>query len=326
MTRTKPVQRKRKRAGYDTAWKEVIKVGFEPFMELLFPGIHRDIDFSRDIEFLDKELSQLFPESKTKKRVADILIKVYLQGGSKKSIWILFHIEVQGQKDPQFMIRVFIYHYRIFDRYKDKGIDVVSLAVLADEDPEYRPTEFAVKHWGFEHRLKIPIAKLIDFKLKSHLRKKLETSTNPMAIVVKAVLKSHEAKQATDKEKSSIKWDLIKKCYRKGYTKNQIEMLLKFIDWIIRLPDAYQQELSIKIAKLEEEQKMNLVTSWERLAERKGKRKGKQEGKQEGKIEIAQRMLKDNLPLESIAKYTGLSESDIKNLMKSSANSHSASL
>jgi predicted transposase/invertase (TIGR01784 family) len=71
---------------------------------------------------------------------------------------------------------------------------------------------------------------------------------------------------------------------------------------------------------------MNLVTSWERLAERKGKRKGKQEGKQEGKIEIAQRMLKDNLPLESIAKYTGLSESDIKNLMKSSANSHSASL
>jgi hypothetical protein len=241
MTRTKPVQRKRKRAGYDTAWKEVIKVGFEPFMELLFPEIHRDIDFSRDIEFLDKELSQLFPESKTKKRVADILIKVYLQGGSKKSIWILFHIEVQGQKDPQFMIRVFIYHYRIFDRYKDKGIDVVSLAVLADEDPEYRPNEFAVKHWGFEHRLKIPIAKLIDFKLKSHLRKKLETSTNPMAIVVKAVLKSHEAKQAADKEKSSIKWDLIKQCYRKGYTKNQIEMLLKFIDWIIRLPDAYQQ-------------------------------------------------------------------------------------
>lgn len=67
---------------------------------------------------------------------------------------------------------------------------------------------------------------------------------------------------------------------------------------------------------------MNFVTSWERLAERKGKRKGRQEGK----IEIAQRMLKDNLPLESIAKYTGLSERDIKNLVKPSANSHSALL
>ena len=67
---------------------------------------------------------------------------------------------------------------------------------------------------------------------------------------------------------------------------------------------------------------MNFVTSWERLAERKGKRKGKQERK----IEIAQRMLKDNLPLESIAKYTGLSESDIKELMNSSSNSQSISL
>jgi predicted transposase/invertase (TIGR01784 family) len=151
-----------------------------------------------------------------------------------------------------------------------------------------------------------------------------------MGIVVKAVLKSHEAKRTSDEEKSIIKWDLIKQCYRKGYTKNQIEMLLKFIDWVIRLPDAYQRELSIKIAKLEEEQKMNYVTSWERLAEQKGKRKGKQEGKhvgkQEEKFEIAQRMLKDNLSLESIAKYTGLSESEIKNLMKSSANSLSVSL
>jgi predicted transposase/invertase (TIGR01784 family) len=36
------------------------------------------------------------------------------------------------------------------------------------------------------------------------------------------------------------------------------------------------------------------------------KEEGKIEGKIEGKMEIAQQMLKDGLPIETICKYTGL--------------------
>ncbi|OAV74637.1 hypothetical protein Barb7_01833 [Bacteroidales bacterium Barb7] len=44
------------------------------------------------------------------------------------------------------------------------------------------------------------------------------------------------------------------------------------------------------------------------------KAEGKAEGKAEEKIEIAQRMLSDNEPIEKIMKYTGLSTEEINNL------------
>lgn len=53
--------------------------------------------------------------------------------------WLLLHIELQSQMDSGFPKRMFIYHYRIYDRY-DR--EVVSLAVLGDEQPNWRPTEY----------------------------------------------------------------------------------------------------------------------------------------------------------------------------------------
>ena len=55
----------------------------------------------------------------------------------------------------------------------------------------------------------------------------------------------------------------------------------------------------------------------------KGKAEGKAEGivegeargKAEGRFEIARTMLQNNEPLEKIITYTGLSETEVKNLM-----------
>ncbi len=46
---------------YDSAWKEVIEEHFESFLEFFFPEIHKDIDFSKEFEFLSKELRQISP-------------------------------------------------------------------------------------------------------------------------------------------------------------------------------------------------------------------------------------------------------------------------
>lgn len=40
----------------------------------------------------------------------------------------------------------------------------------------------------------------------------------------------------------------------------------------------------------------------------------RQEGRQEEKIEIARNMLKDNLPISTIIKYTGLSKEEVEKL------------
>ena len=48
---------------------------------------------------------------------------------------------------------MFIYNYRIFDRY---GVDVISLAILADSVESFRVNKYERKYWGFELRFKFP--------------------------------------------------------------------------------------------------------------------------------------------------------------------------
>lgn len=57
--------------------------------------------------------------------MVDKLAQVYLKNGA--ATWLLIHIEVQGRPPRGFNERMYIYHYRIFDRYR---VPVMSLAVV----------------------------------------------------------------------------------------------------------------------------------------------------------------------------------------------------
>ena len=129
-----------------------------------------------------------------------------------------------------------------------------------------------------------------------------------MAMVVNAQLRSYELKKAGNKKKSTVKWELIRQCYERGYTKKRIDALLKFIDWLIHIPDDLNKQLTKKISKLEEEYKMPYVTSWEKIA----KKEGEKIGEENKAKDTAKRMLEDDVSIENIAKYTGLTEKEIK--------------
>jgi predicted transposase/invertase (TIGR01784 family) len=60
---------------------------------------------------------------------------------------------------------------------------------------------------------------------------------------------------------------------------------------------------------------MPYLASWERSAKREGKREGRKEGMEENAKETAKRMLEDGLPIETISKYTGLTEKEVKELI-----------
>jgi predicted transposase/invertase (TIGR01784 family) len=51
-----------------------------------------------------------------------------------------------------------------------------------------------------------------------------------------------------------------------------------------------------------------------KIGESRGEKKGLELGEKRGKIETAKRMLEDGLPIETISKYTGLTEDEIKKL------------
>ena len=89
---------------------------------------------------------------------------------------------MQSQVDASFSERMFVYYYRLYDRYKKQ---VVSLAILGDENAQWRPKEYSSELWGCGIRMWYPIAKLDDYRQQWH---ELEQSTNPFAVVVMAYL------------------------------------------------------------------------------------------------------------------------------------------
>src|SRR5207248_3994651 len=119
-------------ADYDSPWKEALDLYFEAFLALLFPYIHAQIDWARGYEALDKELQQVTREAELGRRYVDKLVKVWTKDGAE--CWVLIHVEVQTARDVEFPKRMYVYNYRVFDRYNRP---VASLAVLADGDPDW---------------------------------------------------------------------------------------------------------------------------------------------------------------------------------------------
>jgi hypothetical protein len=307
---------------YDSAWKKVIRQLIEDFLEFFFPDIYHAVDFSKKIEFLDKELKEIDPDSNVGDRIADVLAKVHLKDGSIKYICVIIHIEVQDQPRPNFMERMFIYYYRIFDKEKDEKIPIISVAILTDTNENYRPNEYCTKLLGFELRMKIPIVKIIDYRLNKKLREKVETSANPMSLVVKAQLKSHEVKKADDNTRFEVTKELIRQCYKHGYSREKTKTILNFFDWVIRLPDTYKEHIKEVIKKIEEEYKMEYVPIWLRderevgikIGEEKGIKIGEEKGKEEKAKETAKKMLEKGFEIDLVMDLTGLGKEVVEKL------------
>ncbi|KPA17973.1 hypothetical protein MHK_001817, partial [Candidatus Magnetomorum sp. HK-1] len=86
------------------------------------------------------------------------------------------------------------------------------------------------------------------------------------------------------------KIELAKMIYNRGYTKEKIYALFKFIDWIMMLPRNLATSYRTTIYKIEEEYKMKYITSVEVIAQEEGREKGREEGKILGQIELLKKL------------------------------------
>src|SRR6266853_2034535 len=102
-------------ADYDSPWKEALDVYFRAFLAFFYPLIHTDIDWSRGVESLDKELQQIAPKSAHGRRYVDKLVKVWRKNG--REVWVLLHVEVQMHRQRGFGRRMYVYNTRIFDHF-----------------------------------------------------------------------------------------------------------------------------------------------------------------------------------------------------------------
>jgi len=257
------------RSDYDGAWKEALEQYFPEFTAFFFPQIYAGVDWFRGYEFKDKELRKITIDAEFGKRRGDRLVKVWRKNGDEARVFV--HVEVQSQRQSSFERRMYVYNYRLFDRFR---CHVVSLAVLGDEQHKWRPRQFERKLWGCRLKFEFPVAKLLDYGAKWN---GLEKSTNPFAVVVMAHLKAKETRN-DDERRKEWKFYLIRQLFERGYAREDVARLLRFIDWVMQLPEELDMEISQMVQEVVEEEQATYITSFERIGIKKGIEIGIQEG------------------------------------------------
>ena len=159
---------------------------------------------------------------------------------------------------------------------------------------KWRPHNYEFSLPGTSLNFEFSTVKLLDYRERWD---KLKSSQNLFAWVVMAHLKMQETRR--DKPSRKIwKMRLVRGLHESGYDKENVLNLFRFIDWILNLPKPLETEFWQELKAYEEDKKVPYITNVERI--------GYDRGIKEGKQTIAINMLKDSLPLETIARFTGL--------------------
>ncbi len=111
--------------------------------------------------------------------------------------------------------------------------------------------------------------------------RELEASENLFAIVVMAHLKTRATRHDPE---DRLRWkiQLVRHLYKADHERQDVLELLRFIDWVLRLPLELEQRFDEDMERFEAETKMRYVTTWERKGIEKGIETGLQQGIETG--------------------------------------------
>jgi len=156
----------------------------------------------------------------------------------------------------------------------------MNIVLLTDTDPDYMPNEYRSGRWGSEIRFRFPVIKLLDYKNDWN---RLESNQNPFTMVVMAHFKAQELGKGREAERKQWKLYLVKMLYERGYSRQDILELFRFIDWLLVLPSSLERAFMKDLRQIEEGKQMPHITSVERI------------GIEQGKLEATQEILIDIL-------------------------------
>ncbi len=246
---------------FDATWKDILDVFFQWFMKLFFPLIHEDIDWKQGYESLEQELRKIVPKAEVGDKRVDKLMKVHRKNGDVT--WVYIHLEVQSQRDSTISERMYLYNSMLYLRFKKP---IMSLVVLGDDQPNWRPDCFEYDLWGCKISLKFPTVKLLDYRNKME---ELKKKKNPFAFFVIAHLKTLET-EGNLQQRFDYKDVIAKEMLEQGFTYEEVSHLFKFIDTLMKLPDDLEQAFLDKFYAYQEEKNMPILAPFEEIAMNKG--------------------------------------------------------
>ena len=261
----------RQDSDYDGAWKEALRFHLQEFIEKGFDRLAKLIDWTCEPRWLDKEISQIVGQSGRRNREVDVLFEAQMKSGETQ--WIMCHLEIQTSYDEDFVYRVNLYNSGLEFHFQRP---VISLIILADVNPQWRPSKYHFELGGFESYKWFPICKVLD---------RLETDWLDDTSLVVQVARAQIAALRTTSDPEArylAKTQLVRNLYTAGHTADTIRELFRLIDWMMHLRLDLSRKFEVELADYEKELQMPYVTSVERIAEERGIEKGIEKGREQG--------------------------------------------
>lgn len=255
---------------YDSPWKQALDLWLDSFLALFFPEVHAAIDWSVPPEPQNSELAQFLPEDETGRLYVDHLVKGRLRSGVDCSLFL--HIEIQGRDRKAFRRRMFGYRIRVHDH---TGGPVESLVLLTEGGGSghlaHHREEGILSGVAFWY----PVARLAALWPRW---RELERSGDPIALVVLAHLASQRSRK-NPRMRYNWKVRLARRVLRAGHDEATAGHLLRFVDWLLRLPRELQDDFRLRRAVLKEEiMGRPYVTQCEELMMEEAREQGLAEG------------------------------------------------
>lgn len=257
---------------HDRLFKEFLSTFFGEFMELFLPDIWLNLE-STSLEFLDKEL--FTDVTSGEKYEADLVVKAQLK--SQAASYII-HVEHMAYSEANFGMRMFRYFSRLHEKHALPVYPVVVFSFDVPKRPE--PNSYQVELLTntvmvFNYRV---------IQLNRLLWRDFVNRSNPVACGLMAKM------QMDTGERPIVKLECLRMLSHLELDPARKQLISGFIDTYLKLSSeeeaVFQAELS-QITSQEQEEVMEIVTSWMEKGLEQGRKEGLQAGIQEGRRQEA---------------------------------------
>jgi len=273
---------------HDQIFKELINNFFAEFLEVFFPEVHADIDFE-SIKPLSEELfTDLL---KGENRRVDIVIEAKLKN---QDTLIIIHVEPQSTYQKDFHQRMHNYFSLLYNKYRKP---ILPIAVFSYDGHYVEENQFTIG-FPFFHVLTFNFL-MLELK-KKNWREYLE-SDNPVAAALLCKM------DYTKEEKVQVKFEFLRMITKMELDPARARFIIGFFEQYLELDEKEEEKLMEEINQQDNPEKFTqLPISWEE----KGIRKGKEQELKKVVLE----MLKEELPIDLIAKVTHMDKEAIEDL------------
>ena len=250
---------------HDRLFKELLSTFFIEFIELFLPDVMAYLE-PDSVTFLDKEV---FTDVTAGERYeTDLLVQAQFQG---KPSCFLIHVENQAAAQANFGKRMFRYFARLYEKYDLPIYPVVMFSY--DQPKQAADSKFRIEFpefnvLGFNYR----VIQLNRLNWRDYLGQ-----ANPIASALMAKM------QIAPIDRPKVKAQCLRLLVTLRLDPARMQLISGFVDTYLDLTELeerlFQEELG-RIEPEEQEQVMQIVTSWMRT------------GIEQGKLSIVMRLLK----------------------------------